>query len=60
MPSLQQNMKDFVLQNRRPDSSAVRPYDKAYIPGISHKSAKKAFSGTVIRQNLHGYQIQII
>ncbi|KFC35848.1 sulfatase-like hydrolase/transferase [Elizabethkingia anophelis] len=41
MPSLQQNMKDFVLQIRRPDSSAVRPYDKAYIPGISHKSAKK-------------------
>jgi len=41
MPSLQQNMKDFVLQIRRPDSSATRPYDKAYIPGISHKSVRK-------------------
>ena len=51
MPTLQQNMKDFVLQIRRPDSSAVRPYDKAYIPGISNKSAKKGIPW-------HSYQVK--
>lgn len=31
---LQQRMKDRVLQLRRPDSSAARPYDEAPVPAI--------------------------
>lgn len=49
MPTLQQNMKDFVLQIKRPDSSAVRPYDKAYILEFQINQQKKVFSGTAIK-----------
>jgi len=31
---LQQRMKDRVLQVRMPNSSANRPYDSAYVPGV--------------------------
>jgi len=34
MKALQQKMKDKVLQSRRPDESAARPYDSELIPSI--------------------------
>jgi arylsulfatase A-like enzyme len=34
--ALQQQMKDRVLQLRRPDSSAPRPYDSAYVPATTN------------------------
>lgn len=34
MPALQQQMKDRVLQVRRPNGSATRPYDNAFIPSV--------------------------
>ncbi len=34
-PALQQQMKDTVIQLRRPDSSAPRPYDAELMPSIS-------------------------
>lgn len=34
MASIQQKMKAKVLQSRRPDDSAPRPYDKALIPAV--------------------------
>ena len=39
MAALQQKMKDKVLQSRRPDSSAPRPYDNALIPSVEVKNA---------------------
>ena len=33
--SLQQQMKDRVLQLRRPDASAPRPYDDELVPAVS-------------------------
>jgi len=35
MAKLQQEMKDNVLRLRRPDTSAVRPYDDAFIPAAA-------------------------
>ncbi|MDR3712986.1 MAG: sulfatase-like hydrolase/transferase [Puia sp.] len=37
-PALQQEMKDKVLQGRRPDSSARRPYDDALVPASDPKT----------------------
>lgn len=34
MASMQQQMKDKVLQSRRPDKSAPRPYDNELIPAV--------------------------
>ncbi len=34
MKEMQQQMKDKVLQSRRPDSSAPRPYDNELIPAV--------------------------
>lgn len=34
MASVQQKMKDIVLQSRRPNDSAPRPYDKELIPAV--------------------------
>jgi len=50
MPELAQRMKQMMLQVRRPDSSAKRPYDDALIPASSVKKVKpgiawKAFNG---------------
>jgi arylsulfatase A-like enzyme len=38
--ALQKQMKDAVLQVRRPDPNAPRPYDNELVPSISIKSAK--------------------
>jgi len=42
MKVVQQQMKNKVLQSRRPDNSAPRPYDKELIPAII---VKKTFPG---------------
>ncbi len=48
--TLQQWMKDEVLQMRRPNTSAPRPYDDALVPAIEEKQTKpgvrwKAYEG---------------
>ena len=48
--SMQQQMKDKVLQARMPNTSAPRPYDDAYVPAIVNREttpgvAWKAFNG---------------
>lgn len=45
--SLQQRMKDRVLQLRRPDSEAVRPYDIAPVPALN--LAEETISGLSYR-----------
>jgi hypothetical protein len=35
MPSLEQHMKDTVLQVRRPNNSAPRPYDNELVPAVT-------------------------
>ncbi len=40
MDTLQQWMKDRVLQMRRPNASAPRPYDDALVPAIAEKQTK--------------------
>jgi arylsulfatase A-like enzyme len=35
MPSLEQQMKDTVLQVRRPNNSAPRPYDNELVPAVT-------------------------
>jgi arylsulfatase A-like enzyme len=50
MKGLQQQMKDKVLQSRRPNNTAVRPYDKAIVPSIQLKNTTagvqwKAYDG---------------
>ena len=35
LPDLQQKMKDAVLQLRRPDGSAARPYDSEFVPAVN-------------------------
>jgi arylsulfatase A-like enzyme len=35
MPALEQRMKDMVLQVRRPNPSAPRPYDKELVPAVA-------------------------
>ena len=39
MAAIQQKMKDKVLQSRRPDKSAPRPYDNALIPAVNVNNA---------------------
>lgn len=41
MTEMQQYMKKRVLQLRRPDSSAARPYDSTYVPWIASQSLAK-------------------
>ena len=36
MAALQQQMKDRVLQLRRPDAAAARPYDSAFVPATTN------------------------
>src|SRR3546814_20996286 len=38
MASLQQRMKEKVLQVRRPDDEAPRPYDKELVPATSQEN----------------------
>ncbi len=38
MNDLQQQMKDKVLQSRRPNNTAVRPYDQALVPAVQLKN----------------------
>lgn len=38
-PDLQQTMKDFVLQSRRPNDSAPRPYDDELVPSLKNVGA---------------------
>ncbi len=38
MNVLQQQLKDKVLQSRRPNNTAVRPYDQALIPSVQVKN----------------------
>ncbi|GEO07457.1 N-acetylgalactosamine-6-sulfatase [Adhaeribacter aerolatus] len=50
MAALQQQMKDKILQVRRPDAEAKRPYDAELVPGIAEQKIKaglswKAFTG---------------
>ncbi|MDH4092793.1 MAG: sulfatase-like hydrolase/transferase [Cyclobacteriaceae bacterium] len=50
MDFLQQKMKERVLRLRRPDTSAVRPYDEAFVPAVIRNNLKpgitwKAFKG---------------
>jgi len=50
MDKVQQAMKDKVLQSRRPNTSAKRPYDEELVPAISGLKTKtgviwKAYSG---------------
>jgi hypothetical protein len=50
LENLQNKMKERVLQLRRPDTSAKRPYDKELIPATSDKKTKagiiwKAYKG---------------
>ena len=50
MDQIQQQMKDKVLQSRRPDASAKRPYDDELIPPVSNVKTTagvewKAFNG---------------
>lgn len=44
MAAVQQMMKDKVLQSRRPDKSAPRPYDKELIPAVDSKKTAKGIS----------------
>jgi arylsulfatase A-like enzyme len=50
MPALQQQMKDRVLQVRRPDGGAARPYDNEYVPPAGGTGSNglnyAAFEGT--------------
>lgn len=51
MTSLQKQMKEKVLQVRRPDTTSARPYDNEFVPSISNKDIKpglnwKGFSGS--------------
>ena len=51
MDTLQQWMKDRVLQMRRPDAEAPRPYDEALVPAIPDQPVRagvswKVYSGT--------------
>jgi arylsulfatase A-like enzyme len=50
MPALEQKMKDKVLQVRRPNSSAPRPYDNELVPAVSDSASEagvewKAYEG---------------
>jgi arylsulfatase A-like enzyme len=50
MPALQDQMKAMVLQVRRPNETAERPYDKALVPAVSPAAAAnglewKAYEG---------------
>ncbi|QKJ28777.1 sulfatase-like hydrolase/transferase [Mucilaginibacter mali] len=41
MPQLQKQMKEMVLQVRRPDTSAQRPYDDALVPASNTGNTKQ-------------------
>jgi len=50
MTALQQQMKEKVLQVRRPDTGAMRPYDNAFVPSVRVKKTMpgvlwKAYDG---------------
>lgn len=44
MASLQQQMKDKVLQSRRPNTSAPRPYDNELVPAVVDKKVVKGIN----------------
>ncbi|MGV3502096.1 MAG: sulfatase-like hydrolase/transferase [Adhaeribacter sp.] len=44
MESLQKQMKEKVLQVRRPDASAPRPYDQALVPALADRKTKAGLS----------------
>lgn len=41
LPGVQRQMKARALQMRRPDSTSIRPYDDAYVPGIDDQPSVK-------------------
>ncbi|MCZ6672058.1 MAG: sulfatase-like hydrolase/transferase [Verrucomicrobia bacterium] len=49
--TLQQRMKDRVLQMRRPNKSAPRPYDDAYVPGVDPALQDRKVSWAVYQGN---------
>jgi arylsulfatase A-like enzyme len=51
LATLQQQMKERVLQVRRPDSSAARPYDHEPIPAVSKKEVKKGVNWKLFTGN---------
>ncbi len=46
-PDLQQKMKDLVLQSRRPNQSAKRPYDDELIPSLKNVGALSGVNGQI-------------
>jgi hypothetical protein len=48
---LQQRMKDRVLQVRRPNDSAPRPYDNEFVPGIEMKHFDGQVSWSIFEGN---------
>jgi hypothetical protein len=49
MAALQQQMKNKVLQVRRPDASAPRPYDQALVPAVADQKTKAGISWKAYR-----------
>ena len=51
LAALQQQMKTRVLQLRRPNASAPRPYDDAFVPAVTPPNLQP---GKILRQAYHG------
>ncbi|OAQ37881.1 hypothetical protein A5893_16855 [Pedobacter psychrophilus] len=52
-PYLQALMKDKILQMRKPDEEAERPYDEAFVPAVDIKKAKKGLVKKAFAVNEH-------